>query len=71
MKGNNKKNVWSIDNDLAKVDSSQKKKKGRGKKKMVEKNKGGSVVVTEAMLMEVETVLQTQVLFFSFGFFFF
>ncbi|CAK8559916.1 unnamed protein product [Lathyrus sativus] len=62
LKGNNKKNVWSIDNELAKVGSSQKEKKGKGKekKKMVKRNKGGSVVVTEAMMMEVETVLQTQ-----------
>ncbi|KAL5061483.1 hypothetical protein RYX36_023220 [Vicia faba] len=60
LKGNNKKNVWSVDNELAKVGSSQKEKKGKGKKKMVKRNKGGSVVVTEAMLMEVETVLQTQ-----------
>lgn len=67
LKGNNKKNVWSVDNELAKVGSSQKDKKWKGKKKMVKRNKGGRVIVTEAMLMEVETVLQTQVLFFSFG----
>lgn len=49
MKGN-KENVWSVDNELAK-----KEKKGRGRSK-----KSGRVVVTGAMLMEVETVLQTQ-----------
>lgn len=58
MKGN-KENVWSVDNEIAK-----KEKKGRGRsKKMVKRNKGkksGRVVVTGAMLMEVETVLQTQ-----------
>lgn len=58
MKGN-KENVWSVDNELAK-----KEKKGRGRsKKVVKRNKSkksGRVVVTGAMLMEVETVLQTQ-----------
>lgn len=58
MKGN-KENVWIVDNELAK-----KEKKGRGRsKKVVKRNKGkksGRVVVTGAMLMEVETVLQTQ-----------
>jgi len=55
--------VWSVDNELAK-----KEKKGRVRsKKVVKRNKGkksGRVVVTSAMLMEVETVLQTQVMFF-------
>jgi ELMO domain-containing protein len=64
VKGN-KENVWSVDNELAK-----KEKKGRGRsKKLVKRNKGkksGRVVVTGAMLMEVETVLQTQVMFFFF-----
>ncbi|WJX91622.1 hypothetical protein P8452_73367 [Trifolium repens] len=58
-----KENVWSVDNDLAKASSSQKDKKERGRKKMVKRNKGkkgGRVIVTGAMLMEVETVLQTQ-----------
>jgi hypothetical protein len=62
-----KENVWSVDNDLAKASSSQKDKKERGRKKMVKRNKGkkgGRVIVTGAMLMEVETVLQTQVTFF-------
>jgi hypothetical protein len=62
-----KENVWSVDNDLAKASSSQKEKKERGRKKMVKRNKGkkgGRVIVTGAMLMEVETVLQTQVTFF-------
>ena len=68
MKGN-KENVWSVDNELAK-----KEKKGRGRsKKVVKRNKSkksGRVVVTGAMLMEVETVLQTQVMiFFHLGLF--
>lgn len=60
MKGN-KENVWSIDNKVA-----SEKEKGRGIKrrgrKMVkrERPKGGRVIVSGAMLVEVETVLQTQ-----------
>lgn len=64
MRGNNKENVWSVDNDLAKVSSQ--KEKGRGRRSMKKRKKGskggGRVIVTGAMLMEVETVLQTQVL---------
>lgn len=68
VKGN-KENVWSIDNELAKVASE--KGKGRGMKrrgrKMVKRKmpKGGRVIVSGAMLVEVETVLQTQVPFSS------
>ncbi|XWS77334.1 hypothetical protein CRYUN_Cryun01aG0252100 [Craigia yunnanensis] len=63
-----KENVWSIDNEVAKASSekgkerertTQRRRKGkrvvRGKK-----NKIGRVLVSGAMLMEVETVLQTQ-----------
>lgn len=62
-----KENVWSIDNDMAKSVSDtgkEKKKLGRrqGRRVVREKrNKGGKVMVSGAMLMEVETVLQTQV----------
>lgn len=56
----NKDNVWSIDNELSKVGSSQKQK--RRKRRVVKRKgpKGGRVIVSGAMLMEVETVLQTQ-----------
>ncbi|CAJ1948984.1 unnamed protein product [Sphenostylis stenocarpa] len=56
----NKENVWSIDNELAKVASSQKEK--RRKRRVVKRKgqKGGRVIVSGAMLVEVETVLQTQ-----------
>ncbi|KAJ7961920.1 Calycin-like [Quillaja saponaria] len=61
-----KDNVWSIDNELAKA--SPEKGKGRADRrrpkgrKMVKRkrSKGGQVMVSGAMLMEVETVLQTQ-----------
>lgn len=60
-------NVWSVDNELAAKD------KGRGgsprrrdKRRVVRRKRsddggGKSVLVSGAMLMEVETVLQTQV----------
>ncbi|XP_014515098.1 uncharacterized protein LOC106772960 [Vigna radiata var. radiata] len=56
----NKENVWSIDNELAKVASSQKEK--RRKRRVVKRKgeKGGRIIVSGAMLVEVETVLQTQ-----------
>ncbi|XP_061353438.1 uncharacterized protein LOC133298196 [Gastrolobium bilobum] len=63
VKGN-KENVWSIDNKVAKV--AAEKEKGRGRKqrgrRMVKRKrpKGGRVIVSGAMLVEVETVLQTQ-----------
>ncbi|XP_054795578.1 uncharacterized protein LOC129301022 [Prosopis cineraria] len=62
----NKDNVWSVDNDLAnataekeKARASRRKQKGRS---MVKRKggRGGRVLVSGAMLMEVETVLQTQ-----------
>ncbi|TKY68894.1 hypothetical protein E2542_SST05157 [Spatholobus suberectus] len=59
----NKENVWSIDNELAKVASSQKEKRRRQRGRRVVKRKGpkgGRVLVSGAMLVEVETVLQTQ-----------
>ncbi|XP_047155329.1 uncharacterized protein LOC124826540 [Vigna umbellata] len=56
----NKENVWSIDNELAKVASSQKEK--RRKRRVVKRkgDKSGRIIVSGAMLVEVETVLQTQ-----------
>ncbi|KAK7277175.1 hypothetical protein RIF29_18326 [Crotalaria pallida] len=63
-KKGNKENVWSVDNELAKV-ASERDKVGRGRRKrMVKKrqrqNKGSRVIVSGPMLVEVETVLQTQ-----------
>ncbi|KAL2319861.1 hypothetical protein Fmac_028830 [Flemingia macrophylla] len=59
----NKDNVWSIDNDLANMASSQKDnmRKKRGRRVVRRKgSKGGRVIVSGVMLVEVETVLQTQ-----------
>lgn len=64
-----KENVWSIDKEVEK--SSSEKEKGRtkhrsrkGKRGVVRsKTKIGRVLVSGSMLMEVETVLQTQVLY--------
>lgn len=63
-------NVWSVDNELA----AQEKERGRptrrrGKRRVVRRKgskdgDGRAVLVSGAMLMEVETVLQTQVLLF-------
>ncbi|XP_021279549.1 uncharacterized protein LOC110413155 isoform X2 [Herrania umbratica] len=64
-----KENVWSIDNEMAKASSQKEKERERSKqrrrgkgKRVVggRKNKIGRVLVSGAMLMEVETVLQTQ-----------
>ena len=65
-----KENVWSIDNEVAKTSSEKGKerertKQRRRKEKRVVRgntNKIDRVLVSGAMLMEVETVLQTQVL---------
>ncbi|KAA0048812.1 uncharacterized protein E5676_scaffold291G00250 [Cucumis melo var. makuwa] len=63
LKGN-KENVWSLDNELAKPQkqrdrATRKNPKGRRVIKS-RRNKGGTILVSGAMLMEVETVLQTQ-----------
>ncbi|XP_022770156.1 uncharacterized protein LOC111313727 isoform X2 [Durio zibethinus] len=56
-----KENVWSIDNELAKAEKERKKQRRKGKKVVRgRKNKTGRVLVSGAMLMETETVLQAQ-----------
>lgn len=62
-----KENVWSIDNEMAKTDKERDKprrgRRKRGGKRMrnvTRKSKGDRVMISSAMLMEVETVLQTQ-----------
>ena len=63
----NKENVWSVDNERAKVAAEREKGRGRrhrGRRMVKRKrHKGGRVIVTGAMLVEAETVLQTQVRF--------
>lgn len=65
-----KENVWSVDNEMANEKEKEKmkrrrKKKGVGRMRNVTRRghgDGDKVMVSGAMLMEVETVLQTQVL---------
>lgn len=63
--------MWSVDNEMAKEKEKEKmkrrrKKKGVGRMRNVTTRRGhgdgDKVMVSGAMLMEVETVLQTQVL---------
>ncbi|CAL1388861.1 unnamed protein product [Linum trigynum] len=62
-----KENIWSLDNDMAKSTAGRenerskhgRKKKG-GRAVQGERSRGGSIMVSGALLMEVETVLQTQ-----------
>ena len=64
MKGK-KDNVWSVDNELAQKDKTSKRRpKGRRmvRRKRTKAGGDGRVLVSSAMLVEVETVLQTQVI---------
>ncbi|OVA11293.1 hypothetical protein BVC80_1587g16 [Macleaya cordata] len=68
IKVKEKENVWSVDNELAKVEamaekqnSSRRRKRGGKRVKNVGKrDKNSRVMVSGTMLNEVETVLQTQ-----------
>ncbi|KAL3815007.1 hypothetical protein ACJIZ3_016275 [Penstemon smallii] len=66
VRAKGKENVWSIDNEMAKIDKEKEKEKTRRRKKRGGKRvrnvnrKGDRVMVSGLMLMEVETVLQTQ-----------
>ncbi|XP_011016396.1 PREDICTED: uncharacterized protein LOC105119903 [Populus euphratica] len=61
-----KENVWSIDNDMEKTTSDKEKERGKQKRRKGrrvvrgKRNKAGEIMVSGTMLMEVETVLQTQ-----------
>ncbi|KAA8515835.1 hypothetical protein F0562_018554 [Nyssa sinensis] len=62
-----KDNVWSIDNEMTKANAVVKKdkesrgrKRGRRVKNVRKRSKSDRVMISRAMLMEVETVLQTQ-----------
>ncbi|KAL0429142.1 UNVERIFIED_CONTAM: hypothetical protein Sradi_0540200 [Sesamum radiatum] len=61
--GKGKENVWSIDNEIVKIEKKERtrRRKKRGGKRVTNVNrKGDRVLVSGSMLMEVETVLQTQ-----------
>ncbi|XP_049401384.1 uncharacterized protein LOC125865220 [Solanum stenotomum] len=67
VNGKGKENVWSIDNEMAKTEKERDKprrgRRKRGGKRMrnvTRKSKGDRIMISSAMLMEVETVLQTQ-----------
>ncbi|XP_068634957.1 uncharacterized protein [Aristolochia californica] len=67
VKFKKKENVWSIDNELAKAKAREESEKsirrrrsGKRVRKVEKRNKNGRVMVSGAMLMELETVLQTQ-----------
>lgn len=65
MRAKGKENVWSIDNEMAKIEKEKermrRRKKRGGKRVRNVDRKGDRVLVSGSMLMEVETVLQTQV----------
>lgn len=61
--------MWSVDNEFAEAEAEKESKRRRRSKRMRmrvkkvgKKMMEGRVLVSGAMLMEVETVLQTQVL---------
>lgn len=61
-KGKGKDNVWSVDNEAAPGRGGRRKGGGktvRGRRKRMKED--GKVMVSGAMLLEVETILQTQV----------
>ncbi|XP_057981385.1 uncharacterized protein LOC131166817 [Malania oleifera] len=63
VKVKGKDNVWSVDNDLAKAEKEREGRRKRRRKRVKKVGKrrvGGSILVSGPMLMEVETVLQTQ-----------
>lgn len=70
LKGN-KENVWSVDNEMAEKEKRKVKPKGRRRGKRLSggrKGQYGRVLVSGTMLIESETVLQTQVSISEFNF---
>ncbi|KAK4414579.1 hypothetical protein Salat_2870900 [Sesamum alatum] len=64
VRAKGKENVWSIDNEMVKIEKDKertRRRKKRGGKRVTNANrKGDGVLVSGSMLMEVENVLQTQ-----------
>ncbi|PKA60739.1 hypothetical protein AXF42_Ash006373 [Apostasia shenzhenica] len=65
VRAKKKDNVWSIDNELASRQAEDEKSKGLARRRKRVKggrrrNKDSTILVSAAMLMEIETVLQTQ-----------
>lgn len=76
VKVKEKDNVWSVDNKVAKAlemaekeKLSRRRRRGRRVKNVGKTNSSSRVMVSGAMLMEVETILQTQVLSLFISFF--
>lgn len=63
MSARGKDNVWSIDNETDKARNGRTRKKKRERRVRKRSEKSGMVMVSGSVLMEVETVLQTQVCF--------
>lgn len=68
IRAKKKQNVWSIDNDLAAAKASaedktrkSRRRRGRRVRSAGRRGPGARVLVSGSMLMEIETVLQTQV----------
>lgn len=66
--------MWSVDNDASAMVQKEREKATRRRRRgrrvrTVKRSKGDRVMISQAMLMEVERVLQTQVLFGSFIYF--
>ncbi|KAJ4847619.1 hypothetical protein Tsubulata_002722 [Turnera subulata] len=63
-----KDNPWSIDNEMAKAAAARERERAKQKRRRAKRmlrakrgrNDGGTILVTGGMLMEVETILQTQ-----------
>ncbi|KAL9429883.1 hypothetical protein AB3S75_025302 [Citrus x aurantiifolia] len=59
--GGKQENVWTVDNEVAKAKQKESRTRRRGRRRGAKvKGKTGLVLVSPAMLMEIETVLQTQ-----------
>lgn len=67
--------MWSVDNDASAMvqkereKATRRRRRGRRVRTVKRRSKGDRVMISQAMLMEVERVLQTQVLFGSFIYF--
>lgn len=66
MKVKEKENVWSVDNELAKAEaaaeeSKRRRRLGKRMKNLRKRSRKSGMLISPAMLMEVETILQTQV----------
>lgn len=66
MKVKEKENVWSVDNELAKAEaaaeeSKRRRRLGKRMKNLRKRSRKSGMMISAAMLMEVDTVLQTQV----------